>query len=105
MPEYIEREALISRLNKVCVTDDVFGMGMQTGIEHTINCTKEAPTADVVEVRHAKWVERKEIFSDYEGEVEAIGCSECGKSQRHYQKTNYCPNCGAKMDKEKDDIE
>lgn len=50
MPEYIEREAVISRLKKVCVTDDVFGMGMQTGIEHAINCTKEAPTADVVEV-------------------------------------------------------
>lgn len=54
MPEYIEREALISRLNKVCVTDDVFGMGMQTGIEHAINCTKEAPTADVVEVVRCK---------------------------------------------------
>ena len=54
MPEYIEREALIARLKKVCVTDDVFEMGMQVGVEHAINCTKEAPTADVVEVVRCK---------------------------------------------------
>ena len=48
MAEYVDREALITRLEKVCATDDVFGMGVQTGVEHAINCLKEAPAADVV---------------------------------------------------------
>lgn len=56
---------------------------------------------DVVEVVHASWVERKEIFYESEGQVDAIGCSNCGKSQRIYYRTKYCPNCGAKMDGKK----
>lgn len=95
MPEYIEREALIARLNKVCVTDDVFGMGIQVGVEHAINCTKEAPTADVVEVRHGEWVPNDYFKGHYY-------CSEC---TRHIEDTSenpsinfpYC-HCGAKMD-------
>ena len=58
------------------------------------------PRVDVVEVIHGRWIERKEIFCESEGEVDAIGCSKCGKSQRKHHKTNYCPNCGAKMDLE-----
>lgn len=104
MAEYIEREALIEKILSISVTvmgvrsgKTLFYEALKSYREAVLKIIKKAPTADVVEVRHAKWVERKEIFSDYEGEVEAIGCSECGKSQRHYQKTNYCPNCGAKM--------
>lgn len=59
-----------------------------------------APTIEAEPVMHGRWVERKEIFSEKEGEVDAIGCSECGKSQRKYRRTNYCHNCGAKMDLE-----
>lgn len=59
---------------------------------------KNAPTVDALEVVHARWIERKEIFSENEGEVEAVGCSACGKSQRKFRLTPYCPNCGAKMD-------
>lgn len=58
MAEYIEREELIARLQKVCVTDDTFGMGIQFGTENAINCIKEAPAADVVEVvrcKECKW--------------------------------------------------
>ena len=51
---------------------------------------------------HGRWIERIEIFSESEGEVNAIGCSECGRSQRKYRRTLYCPNCGAKMDDKED---
>lgn len=61
---------------------------------------KETPTVEVV---HGRWIERKEIFYESEGEVDAIGCSECGKSQRKHHRTNYCPNCGAKIDGERKD--
>lgn len=53
-----------------------------------------APTVDAEPVRHGYWVEAKyPLFT----------CSECGAT---YQDTgygyNYCPNCGAKMDLEKE---
>lgn len=48
-------------------------------------------------VRHGHWIERKEIFDGETNEVDAIGCSVCGKSQKKQRKTPYCPNCGAKM--------
>ena len=54
------------------------------------------PKVDAVEVVHGRWVEHKSaeiyrnrIISNYE-------CSECNDWLR--DKTNYCPNCGAKMD-------
>ena len=49
----------------------------------------DLPAADVVEVRHGRWI-YKETWSIFE-------CSCCGVSmvRNVYQ---YCPNCGAKMD-------
>ena len=52
-----------------------------------------APTADVVEVKHGEW-KGKPIagYSD-------IKCSVCSKVFPHQTgKWNFCPNCGAKMD-------
>ena len=47
------------------------------------------PTADVQEVRHGKWEKCKERCCEYR-------CSVCGYEL--CRTTNYCPNCGAKMD-------
>lgn len=62
-------------------------------------------TADVVEVKHGKWniEESQEHFN--------VVCQNCDKDfyvykkgQYRIQNSNYCPNCGAKMDGgEKDD--
>ena len=49
----------------------------------------ETPTVDAVPVRHGKW----EVTPVY------IKCSECGESFPLIPQ-NYCPNCGARMDKE-----
>ena len=55
-----------------------------------------APTVDVEPVRHGKWIEHKWaeeceglLISNYE-------CSKCSEWVR--DETDYCPNCGAKMD-------
>lgn len=51
--------------------------------------------ADVVEVRHGRWVGRGSIADPY------IKCSLCGQEKPILLgnfKFNYCPNCGAKMD-------
>lgn len=49
-----------------------------------------APTADVEEIRHAKW---------NEGEGEVHYCSNCSMDALiDGYLTDYCPWCGAKMD-------
>lgn len=64
---------------------------------HKIMCM---PSADVAPVRHGRW-------EDYEENT--WQCSECGElfyledgtpQENEYR---YCPNCGAKMDEEKED--
>lgn len=58
------------------------------------------PTADVAPVRHAKWELIDECIN------EGVYCSNCHKkiyrARAEYAnqkvKSNYCPNCGARMD-------
>ena len=52
------------------------------------------PAADAVEERHGHWI-RREGF-DYENNVILGACSKCDWEVKDF--TNYCPNCGAKMD-------
>lgn len=95
MCEYIEREALINRLLKVSVTDDLFGMGAQFGTDHAIQVINEAPAADVApilradgfkigelaHVRHGKWILQCDARRDFvTGEYDEdyyLECSEC----------------------------
>lgn len=61
----------------------------------------QAPTADVVEVRHGEWV-----FSKLGGR-DAWVCSLCGagftgeNAEWIAKEHNFCPKCGAKMDGER----
>lgn len=50
---------------------------------------KDQPAADMVEVRHGKWIEDHEFFN----------CSECGHLT-DYRFSNFCPDCGAKTNGE-----
>ena len=59
--------------------------------ENTLFEVLSAPTIDADPVRHGKWE-----FID-EPTIKAYKCSECGG---YHWKYNYCPDCGAKMDKE-----
>lgn len=54
----------------------------------------EVPSADVVEVRHGKWVEIKGVLHPLE--TDGI-CTECGYETGFYNFFNFCPNCGADM--------
>ena len=83
MSKYIDADALLKNINE------------NVAKAHNERCAQlleaivYAPTADVVEVRHGEW--------GFDG----IGwtCSEC----EEYGVTDYkfCPNCGAKMDGER----
>lgn len=61
------------------------------------------PAADVERVRHGRWKEE----SDYDGDSIYV-CSECGETWTLIDGTpqdnnmHYCPNCGAKMDAQKE---
>lgn len=56
------------------------------------------PSADVAPVVHGRWIESKEHFYLQNGckEWKNFYCSECDAPNN--SPTNYCPNCGTKMD-------
>ena len=63
---------------------------------------KDAPTVDAVEVKHGHW------FSLTDCSNAGVYCSVCHKkvwkedyawcNRKNKLRSNYCPNCGAKMD-------
>lgn len=60
---------------------------------------KAMPTADVVEVRHGSWHRYSKGSGSYNGVIilsDAFQCTVCKKS--FWNKSDYCPNCGAVMD-------
>ena len=79
MAEYIEREAAIESL--------------PVAWDSAINALRNAPAADVAQVRHGRWIDMRESSKD----VPECKCSECGCVIIGLEK-NYCPNCGARMD-------
>ena len=59
---------------------------------------RKVPTAEVAPVVHGRWILKR--FSDREHDVGTV-CSVCRKAALFW--TDYCPNCGAKMDGGEDD--
>ena len=85
MYEYIKRTDAIKEVNR---GDLLVG-----------NCAEWAreiiwrtPYSDVVEVKHAKWIEKHRFFST------TYMCSNC--SSGSVRKSPFCADCGAKMDGE-----
>ena len=108
MNDCINREAFIGGIEKHdCAPCK--GQGGDLGGDWCRSCVinsvleklREFPAADVAEVRHGKWV-HSEIEDDDWGRIfHEWTCSVCGYSVAHNPTgENYCPNCGAKMDKE-----
>ena len=82
MSDYIKREDAIEAVNKAVFKDVAWD-----------NIAK-LPSADVVEVKHGRWMEC----------VSLLGKSICSNCQIYWIDTdsqydfNYCPRCGARMD-------
>ena len=88
MTVYIKREDAIDAVLDVYYnTPDIDLSGRQ--LEAAI---LNIPAADVAEVRHGRW-----LCVDTDTEQFFL-CNRCKKKE--YWESNYCPNCGAKMDKE-----
>lgn len=98
--EYIEREALFRAIENI-PDNELLGTDNTTFVElpTVLDIISEQPTADVQEVRHAEWVLQENKHP------EAV-CSNCGREvvyqivNNRWEFENYCPHCGAKMDKE-----
>lgn len=101
MAEYIDREFVISIINTA-------GFWEEEDREVAITCVEQAKDADVVPVKHGKWRWKPTIESGEDYYI--CFCSCCGKEcgsyydeeddMAYYIRSNYCPNCGAKMDEE-----
>ena len=100
MAEYIEREALYEKAYWHGEHPDV-GNPFPDGVDAIdIKDVDAIPSADVSPVRHGRWVQVicHEEFED--GFVDRVKecCSVC-HAPNWQRTTNYCPNCGAKMDR------
>ena len=61
-------------------------------------CPFNEPIVDAMPVRHGKWIHEVRYTIDSLHSYQQYRCSECGMT--YITNTNYCPNCGARMDKE-----
>ena len=82
----------LDRRNKFISMNDLF------------ECIGDMPTVDAVEVVHGRWDKYTDhVFNGYDAEgriryrkVRTCYCNQCGHGSA--VASNYCPNCGAKMD-------
>ena len=81
---YIERESAIKSLLNDCLGQVSYSR------EDAADCIFWLDTADVAPARHGRWLHRKNGVAY---------CTEC-KIDTVEDETNYCPNCGCRMDLE-----
>lgn len=93
MAKYIDADKLTDKLEELQFNAPVMTPVMK--IHNVIELVEDQPTADVVEVKRGKWEKRTFIVFDNEIK-DSYHCSECNTTWD--TATNYCPNCGAKMD-------
>lgn len=96
--EYIERVALLKTPPFTKYGGDLsqYTEGYLDCAEEARKAVNDAPAADVVEVRHGKWT----LIGYGNGRPLHWKCSACGYETFDAVNgdTNFCPNCGAKMD-------
>ena len=96
--EYIEREVISEGIRKYYYKNppnSSYQEGFDRGLDKAQRVILNAPVADVALVRHGRWEKRGSKW-------QCTGCkvlmSIDGTPQENL--LYYCPNCGAKMDKE-----
>lgn len=81
--------------------DEVFNRNVMIAYKERID---SMPTVDAEPVRHGMWLPKHHYIAGYEF-VSGHICSECGDDALNAEGddflTDYCPNCGAKMDAER----
>lgn len=107
MSRYIDAEKVHQFVDdKVAEGKDGWAKGVPYEWAYALTVIDNAPTADVVEVRHGEWVYH-ECVSSYDGCKSGYSCSVCSAfvdeeafDTDEFHKA-FCGNCGAKMDGER----
>ena len=111
MAEYITKEKAVKiieqRQKELCPVgrygrNYVYGSDREKydAWEEIIDEIENMDAADVAEVRHGRWVDKTNISRS--AVEQRVDCSVCGQIfwTTAVLSFNYCPNCGALMDKE-----
>ena len=96
----IDADVAICTLEKTSLNGGFVAMTLTEFAKRTL---KDAPTIDAQPVVHGEWAKKYDTLSqDYCSDNNwYYVCSECGKGSG--LASYYCPHCGAKMDKAKED--
>ena len=90
MDKYIKKEIAIKSLLNDCLGQVSYSR------EDAADCIFWLDTADVVPVRHGRWIKKEKYTFGI-----MYDCSLCeNRILDNGHPWNYCPNCGAKMDLE-----
>lgn len=96
MSEYIDRNELLKTINE------------NVAEAHNERCAQilegilNAPTADVVEVRHGEWIEKDDGWDGVLYTCSVCHCDWITIDGTPFENNmRYCPECGAKMDGER----
>lgn len=109
MTDYIDRQAAIDVVSSMFAPTPT----QKDMVEDCLEIIENLPSVEVEPVK-GEWVKKSDLNGYY------YACSECGKELfrrwvfdkddifphlRSVDKTPYCPNCGAKMFNEKEEVE
>lgn len=109
MAEYIEREAVKSAIYEIMDKYDSYDKCDSKAVT-ALQCADDAidliPAADVVPVRHGRWVEVEvKELAYYKMMIASMRCDQCERYHNevyHYgnptEMAKYCGFCGARMD-------
>ena len=103
MDEYIKREDLLELYR---MDDPVLNKNGHVPLPVIRQNIMDIPAADVAPVRHGRWLNKKEWhLGRWVAWLECSCCGEHDYNAEMYEMlpfgagpSNYCPNCGAKMD-------
>ena len=96
MAIYKDVEPIMNNMSTVVITDDLYGMGVQAGVDTVVTFIKELPTAKVKEIKYGKWIHTDKADHWHSKDE----CSECHfhtYDRIDLSHFNYCPNCGVEM--------
>lgn len=99
MAEYIERDAVLKKMQLACRIALIDGAPEDCDVDFSddfavaVDDIVEIPSADVVPVVHGRWVMKETMIRSLF--AKNAYCSECLEETGYA--SNYCPNCGAHM--------
>ena len=101
MSRYIDADAILEKVQfRVRINDDT-DKTVKRCVEITRNLIENAPTADVAPVVHGRWLTWEEKFPGKMTKKKSrlgVFCSACQNYADNM--SDYCPNCGCRMDEE-----